>query len=108
LGFNHLIVEVQDFIGVPCILQYKEAIEFIEKNISSNSESKVYIHCKAGRSRSASICAAFIIYKNFKNQKNDLLVNDAIKLIKDKRNSIVISDAQLDSLKAYTSSLAAK
>lgn len=45
-------------------LQYlQQAMQFIETCLQNNPQKFVYIHCRAGVSRSAEICVAWLCYK---------------------------------------------
>ena len=59
---------------------FKNCCEFIEKAIENGGE--VLIHCRHGQSRSVTITAAWLIYKNKMN------VEDVLKYIKNKRPRI--------------------
>ena len=58
---NHKIINIDDQDNVNIIKYFKECIDFIEK------ADKIYIHCMAGVSRSASIVIAYIMWKEHKN-----------------------------------------
>ena len=47
-GIEQKTISVCDFVGVPSVEQLDECAEFIK-----SSKGKIYIHCKAGRCRSA-------------------------------------------------------
>jgi atypical dual specificity phosphatase len=52
IGFKH--IETPDFLGVP-EAKIDEALKYIEAERRKNPNAKFYIHCKAGRGRSAAI-----------------------------------------------------
>ena len=91
-GMEHLLVEMQDFTAnlnnkeeaITALFKMKKAID------SGNS---VYVHCKAGRSRSAMLCAiylaAFVI--NPETKKNYTLP-EAIQTIKNARKQTKIEE----------------
>ena len=54
------IIEVMDFTNENIFKYFKECIQFIENS------KKIYIHCMAGVSRSASIVIAYLMYKEHK------------------------------------------
>jgi len=58
--FIRKIINVDDFEEENIFQYFKECIEFIEKS------DKIYIHCMAGVSRSASIVIAYLLWKNKK------------------------------------------
>lgn len=59
-GLQHLSLPVRDFIGVPSWEQVKMGISFIENCVKQNA--CVYVHCKAGRTRSAFLVACYLMY----------------------------------------------
>lgn len=59
LGVKHHWLPVPDFYGVPKLEQLKQAVDFCRQ--FEGSGQRVYVHCKAGRSRSALIAAAYLI-----------------------------------------------
>ena len=66
-----------DFPNENIFKYFKECIDFIEKS------NKIYIHCAAGASRSATIVIAYIMWKEHKNY------NDAFNFVKNKRKLIM-------------------
>jgi protein-tyrosine phosphatase len=60
---------------IECI--FYDAIQFIEE--ARNQNGKVYVHCVQGVSRSATVCLAYLIYK----QK--LSFNEGLAYLKEKR-----------------------
>ena len=59
--FTRKMIEIMDFPKENIFQYFKECIDFIEK------ADKIYIHCMAGVSRSASIVIAYITWKEHKN-----------------------------------------
>jgi len=55
-------VPVTDYIGVASLDQIREGVDFINKHRDLNQT--VYVHCKAGRYRSALITACYLIKKH--------------------------------------------
>ncbi len=60
---------------IECI--FYDAINFIED--ARQNKGKVYVHCVQGVSRSATVCLAYLIYK----QK--MTFNEGLSYIKDRR-----------------------
>ncbi|EPS40002.1 hypothetical protein H072_6420 [Dactylellina haptotyla CBS 200.50] len=61
-GYEHLQIEEDDSDEVDLIRQFKRCNEFIEKGIASGGG--VLVHCLMGISRSVTITAGYLIYKN--------------------------------------------
>ncbi|XP_014768015.1 phosphatidylglycerophosphatase and protein-tyrosine phosphatase 1 isoform X2 [Octopus bimaculoides] len=62
LGVGFLQVEVEDFVGTPSLWQVTQALAFI--SYYQQLGQCVYVHCKAGRTRSAIIVACYLMMKN--------------------------------------------
>lgn len=60
--FNYLCINICDNSDENIYLYFQTAFEFIENSISNGG--KVYVHCRAGISRSASIVCSYLIKKN--------------------------------------------
>lgn len=74
--FIYKVIEIDDCLTDRIDKYFKECIEFIE------SSHKVYVHCRAGISRSSSIVIAFMMWKH------KLSYEDAKNLVQDKRDCI--------------------
>ena len=61
LGIDYKQTAVTDFTGVARLEQIKDSIDFIKKHRDMNQN--VYIHCKAGRYRSALMTACYLIHQ---------------------------------------------
>lgn len=70
-----------------------ESVEFIHQNISENK--RVYVHCKAGRGRSATAVICYHIkYKN-------MSVEEALHYVKEKRPQISINKYQMQAIREF-------
>merc|ERR1712110_381401 len=90
-GIEQKIISACDFVGVPSIEQLDECVEFIK-----SSKGKIYIHCKAGRCRSATVVAAYLIKMHKKSP------SEAFKQIQKSRKHIVLHSIQWDRLAQYS------
>jgi atypical dual specificity phosphatase len=59
LNVDHMQIAVEDYVGVANLEQIKKGIDFIYKHKEMNNT--VYVHCKAGRYRSALMVACYLI-----------------------------------------------
>jgi atypical dual specificity phosphatase len=103
-NINHLHIQIEDSFGLR-IEDMKTCIQFINQNINDNR--KIYIHCKAGRGRSASVVLCYFLWKKY--IETGILMNediyqtyDKIKLI---RNEISISENQFMNIKEFVQTL---
>ncbi|XP_053544873.1 phosphatidylglycerophosphatase and protein-tyrosine phosphatase 1 [Bombina bombina] len=62
LGVEQLRLSTVDYMGVPSLENLKKGAEFVHKH--QQMGNSVYIHCKAGRSRSATMVAAYLIQRH--------------------------------------------
>ena len=68
------IIEVDDFPETNIIQYFKDSIKFIEES------DKVFVHCFAGVSRSATLVIAYFMWKN------KISYNESFELVKEHRN----------------------
>ncbi|XP_075423578.1 phosphatidylglycerophosphatase and protein-tyrosine phosphatase 1 [Ascaphus truei] len=61
LGVEQLRLSTVDFTGVPTLEHLQKGVKFVQKHQLRGDS--VYIHCKAGRSRSATMVAAYLIQR---------------------------------------------
>ena len=87
--FNHKVINIDDTQNSNIIQYFKECLLFIE------GKEKILVHCAAGISRSATIVIAYIMWKEKKS------LNDAIKLVKSKREEIFPNFGFIEQLKIF-------
>ena len=75
-GFNQKIINIMDFDSENIIQYFGECLNFI------NGKEKVFVHCAAGQSRSATIVIAYIMWKK------KMTFDKAYDFVKQKRNNI--------------------
>uniref|UniRef100_A0A7M4FJL9 Protein tyrosine phosphatase mitochondrial 1 n=1 Tax=Crocodylus porosus TaxID=8502 RepID=A0A7M4FJL9_CROPO len=59
MGVEQLRLSTVDLTGVPTLENLQKGVEFVLKHRECGNS--VYVHCKAGRSRSATMVAAYLI-----------------------------------------------
>lgn len=96
-GIDQLRIALPDFISAPSVEQMEQGITFIEKH--KQSGGCVYVHCKAGRTRSASIVAAYLM------KTNKWSPQEAVKFIKSKRPHVAIRQKQWRCLNEFSETL---
>lgn len=94
MGIEFLNLPVDDYVGLPTTEQITTGLKFIDR-IIKETQGSVYIHCKAGRSRSAYLAAAYLIAKEQKK------VDDAVDFLKSKRPQVWIGTRGVKSLEEY-------
>ena len=75
-GFKHKIIEVMDVEYENIIQYFGECLNFI------NGDGKVFVHCAAGESRSATIVIAYLMWKK------KMTFDKAYNFVKQKRSRI--------------------
>lgn len=101
LNVSYKQMPILDYVGTPNLEQIKECVDFIDKHKKSNE--CVYVHCKAGRYRSALIVACFLI----KDRKMEPF--EVIKLLKELRPSVVLElPRQINAMNSYYDYLKSK
>ena len=88
-----LQLPVADWTSVPSVEQVKAALEFVER--VRNSGKTVYVHCKAGRFRSAYFAVAYII----STMKLD--PESALEFVKKKRSQVWLGRREMDGLQQF-------
>lgn len=91
-NFSHLHIPIKDRHPIE-IDKLQKAAEFIHKTILNNK--KIYVHCRAGRARSAMAIIAYLL----KYKKMNL--NMAFRFIKEKRSVFLVNSSQKKSLKTF-------
>jgi protein-tyrosine phosphatase len=97
LGIDHRQIETPDFCPLS-VQNIERGVNFIEEEIKKGK--KVYVHCKAGRSRSAAIIVSYLI-----KSKQFNTVEEAINYVKEKRSLISLKQSKIDSIKEYAKTI---
>ncbi|XP_043938672.1 phosphatidylglycerophosphatase and protein-tyrosine phosphatase 1 isoform X2 [Protopterus annectens] len=92
-GVEQLCLHTVDFTGVPTLENLQKGVSFIMEHREKGSS--VYVHCKAGRSRSATMVAAYLIHLYHWTPK------EASELIASIRPHIIIRQGQFKVLQTY-------
>lgn len=93
-GVTQLKIPTVDFTGSPSQEDICRAVDFILSYKQSKTGS-VYVHCKAGRTRSATVVACYLVkLHGWSPQK-------AVEYVQEKRPHIWLRDKQLDSIQEF-------
>ncbi|XP_007956703.1 phosphatidylglycerophosphatase and protein-tyrosine phosphatase 1 [Orycteropus afer afer] len=93
VGVEQLRLSTVDMIGVPTLANLQKGVQFVLKYQSLGQ--CVYVHCKAGRSRSATMVAAYLI------QVHNWSPEEAVRFITNIRSHIHVRPGQLEVLKEF-------
>ncbi|KAL4229118.1 Phosphatidylglycerophosphatase and protein-tyrosine phosphatase 1 [Mactra antiquata] len=93
-GVTQLKIPTIDFTASPSQTDLHKAVEFITQ-YRTNDLGSVYVHCKAGRTRSATVVACYLVkIHNWTPEK-------AVEFIQEKRPHIWLREKQLDSIQQF-------
>ncbi|NXN11653.1 PTPM1 phosphatase, partial [Indicator maculatus] len=93
MGVEQLRLSTVDLTGVPTLENLHKGVEFILQHRARGNS--VYVHCKAGRSRSATMVAAYLI------QLHHWSPQEAIEAIGKIRPHILIRQKQVQVLETF-------
>jgi atypical dual specificity phosphatase len=82
MGIDYKQIGINDFVGLPDLEQIKEGVEFINKHRDMNQT--VYVHCKAGRYRSALFVACYLI------RSKNMHPREAVQYIRSLRPHVIL------------------
>ncbi|XP_041742823.1 phosphatidylglycerophosphatase and protein-tyrosine phosphatase 1-like isoform X1 [Coregonus clupeaformis] len=92
-GVEQLRLSTVDLTGVPSLENLHRGVEFALSHREKGSS--VYVHCKAGRCRSATLAAAYIIRIHCWSPE------EACQMLASVRPHVIIRSAQLEMLRRY-------
>ena len=92
---NMLLQSVHVLIVTKTYFDFFSGVEFIKSVVDQDTESSVYVHCKAGRTRSATLVGCYLM------TTYNLNPEDAVKFMKAKRPHILLHTKQLEAMDAY-------
>ncbi|XP_018598853.1 phosphatidylglycerophosphatase and protein-tyrosine phosphatase 1 isoform X2 [Scleropages formosus] len=93
VGVEQLQLSTVDLTGVPNLEDLHKGVEFVLRH--KEQGSSVYVHCKAGRSRSATLVAAYLI------QLHCWSPEKACQALKSIRPHVLVRSAQMNMLHQY-------
>ncbi|XP_032975576.1 phosphatidylglycerophosphatase and protein-tyrosine phosphatase 1 [Rhinolophus ferrumequinum] len=93
VGVEQLRLSTVDMTGIPTLANLRKGVQFAMKYQSLGQS--VYVHCKAGRSRSATMVAAYLI------QVYNWSPEEAVSALTKIRSHIHIRPGQLEILKEF-------
>ncbi|NWI42119.1 PTPM1 phosphatase, partial [Picathartes gymnocephalus] len=93
MGVEQLRLSTVDLTGVPTLENLHKGVEFILRHRARGNS--VYVHCKAGRSRSATMVAAYLI------QLHHWSPREAIEAIAKIRPHILVRHKQVQVLEKF-------
>ncbi|KAF5280431.1 hypothetical protein FQR65_LT03240 [Abscondita terminalis] len=106
LGVDFLQLATQDIFQTPCQKKLKEGVSFINQYVTNNImndngkiKPSVYVHCKAGRTRSATLVGCYLM------MRYGMTPEEAVNFMKSKRAHILLHVKQWEALNAFYETL---
>lgn len=100
MGIKHLRLATPDFNNAPNLEILQEGVDFIKD--FKDSDASVYVHCKAGRGRSATLVACYLMKVCVSHEKSLLHVVLTLALVVSREGQVIV---QCRSLNLKTQSL---
>ncbi|XP_064651463.1 phosphatidylglycerophosphatase and protein-tyrosine phosphatase 1-like isoform X2 [Lineus longissimus] len=97
-GVRQLRLDTMDMIAAPSQENLTLGVRFINE-IKKTTGGSVYVHCKAGRTRSATVVACYIM------ETRRLDPEAAFEFVRDKRPHIWIRETQWEAIRTYYANL---
>nr|CAH7722153.1 unnamed protein product [Callosobruchus chinensis] len=100
-GVEFLQLATTDIFATPCQSKLVEGVQFINRFVDQRnlvdgvSKTSVYVHCKAGRTRSATLVGCYLI------QRYNWTPEEAVRHMKEKRPHILMHKKQLEALQIF-------
>ncbi|GLV40328.1 Protein tyrosine phosphatase mitochondrial 1 [Carabus blaptoides fortunei] len=97
LGVKFLQLSTTDIFEAPCQNKLVRGVLFIKEIVLETKDlnSTVYVHCKAGRTRSATLVGCYLM------EKNNWTPEEAVNLMRNKRPHILLHTKQWEAMKKY-------
>ena len=99
LGVEFLQLATTDIFEAPSPEKLEKGVKFIQKMINERPDSSVYVHCKAGRTRSATLVGCYLMDQYGMNPE------EAVSLMKEKRPHVLLGSKQWEALRNFHSQL---
>nr|CAG4650586.1 EOG090X0GSS [Sida crystallina] len=93
LGVDNIRFQVTDMFEAPSQQMLTEGVDFIYKSIANGG--RVYVHCKAGRSRSATMVGCYLM------KKYKWTPDEAVAYMKSKRSHVLLHPMKMEALHQF-------
>lgn len=95
LGVEFLHLPTVDLSTAPKHQDLVTGVDFIRRQSVDNPSKSVYVHCKAGRSRSATLVGCYLI------MRYNMTAEEAANLMLHVRPHVIMGDLQLEAMRHY-------
>ncbi|CAL9096385.1 unnamed protein product [Musa acuminata var. zebrina] len=93
-GIDHLVIPTRDYLFAPSLANICLAVDFIHNNASSGTMT--YVHCKAGRGRSATVVLCYLI------KHKNMTPLEALEYVRSKRPRVLLAPAQWQAVQEFS------
>ena len=102
IGVDFLQLPTTDIFEAPSQEKLHDGVKFITSICDKNPQSSIYVHCKAGRTRSATLVGCYLI------EKYGMTPEEAVSLMVQKRPHVLLRSKQWEALRQFHKTLDAK
>ena len=95
LGVDFLQLATNDIFEAPTQEKLSKGVSFINQISESHPQSSIYVHCKAGRTRSATLVGCYLI------EKYGMSPKEAVSLMIEKRPHVLLRPEQWEALRDF-------
>jgi len=96
LGMNNFLqLATTDIFEAPRVEKLMEGVTFIDDMIKTDPNASIYVHCKAGRTRSATLVGCYLIHTY------SCTPEEAVEIMRKKRPHILLHTKQWEALRNF-------
>ena len=95
LGVDFLQLPTTDIFEAPTQEKLIKGVSYINRVSETYPHSSVYVHCKAGRTRSATLVGCYLI------EKYGMSPEEAVSLMMEKRPHVLLRSKQWEALRSF-------
>lgn len=95
LGVSFLQLPTQDIFAAPGGEKLREGVDFINQMRRTNPNGSVYVHCKAGRTRSATLVGCYLMERHGYDPEK------SFEAMKTKRSHVLLDVPQWEALRSH-------
>ena len=99
LGIEFLQLATTDIFEAPTQEKLIKGVQFIDSVSDRYPDSSIYVHCKAGRTRSATLVGCYLI------EKYGISPEEAVSLMLEKRPHVLLRSKQWEALRNFQKNL---
>jgi len=96
MGVDFLQLSTTDIFSAPSQEKLARGVEFIEEVTSKHKGSSVYVHCKAGRTRSATLVGCYLM-----SEHAQWSPEEAVQRMKDARPHVLLHNKQWEAMRDF-------